>query len=127
MREAVSQVAPIVRNKVEAANRLEDEMTAKIEASTQANARYMFSIVLAATALGVLFAMVITRQITRPLRHMMGLLGRLADEDPTERIATRPGSRDEVDLMAESVNAIADHKHGLIRWWKKEHNLSVAS
>ncbi len=127
MREAVGQVAPIVRSKVAAADRLEDEMTAKIEASTQANERYMFWIVLAATALGVLFAVVITRQITRPLRHMMGLLGRLADEDPTERIATRPGSRDEVDLMAESVNAIADHKHGLIRWWKKEHNLSVAS
>ena len=87
----------------------------------------MFWIVLAATSLGVLFAVVITRQITRPLRHMMGLLGRLADEDPTERIATRPGSRDEVDLMAESVNAIADHKHGLIRWWMKEHDLSVAS
>ena len=102
-------------------------MTAKIEASSQTSERYMLWIVLAAAALGVLFAVVITRQITRPLRRMMGLLGRLADEDPTERIATRPGSRDEVELMADSVNAIADHKHGLLRWWKKQRDLPVAS
>ena len=127
MREAISQIAPIVKSHVEAADQLEADVTAKIEASSQANARYMLWIVLAATALGVLFAVVITRQITRPLQRMMSLLGRVADEDPTERIATRPGSRDEVDLMAESVNAIADHKRGLIRWWMKEHDLPAAS
>lgn len=130
MREAIGQIAPIVKGKVEAADRLEAEMTAKIEASSRANARYMFWIVLAATALGVLFAVAITRQITRPLRNMMGLLGRLADEEPTERITTRPGSRDEVDLMAQSVNAMADHKAGLVRWWKasmNERDLPVAS
>ncbi len=130
MHEAVGQITPIVNSKVEAANRLEAEMTAKIEASSQASERYMLWIVLAATALGVFFAVAITRRITRPLRRMMGLLGRLADEDPTERIATRSGSRDEVELMAESVNAIADHKAGLIRWWKdsmKARDLPAAS
>ncbi|MGI9413606.1 MAG: hypothetical protein ACR2PM_08050 [Hyphomicrobiales bacterium] len=127
MREAVGQITPIVKSKVEEADRLEAEMTAKIEASSRDNERNMLWIVLTATALGILFAVTITLQITRPLRRMMGLLGRLADEDPTERIATRPGSRDEVELMAESVNAIADHKAGLIRWWMKEHDLPVAS
>ncbi len=130
MREAADRIVPIVERRAEAADRLEAEMTAKIDASSQASERYMLWIVLAATALGVLFAVAITRQITRPLWRMMGLLGRLADEDPTERIETRPGSRDEVELMAESVNAIADHKAGLIRWWKnamKERDLPAAS
>ena len=127
MRAAVDAIAPTVRSDVEAADRLEAEITAKIEDSTRSNARYMLWIVVAATALGVLFAVAITRQITRPLRRMMALLGRVADEDPTDRIATRPGSRDEVELMAQSVNAIADHKHGLIRWWMKEHDLPIAS
>lgn len=127
MREAVGQITPIVRDKVEEANRLEAEMTVKIETSSRDSEQNMLWIVLTATALGILFAVTITLQITRPLRRMMGLLGRLADEDPTERIATRPGSRDEVELMAESVNAIADHKAGLVRWWMKEHDLLEAS
>ena len=130
MRAAADAIVPTVNSEVEAADRLEAEITAKIESSSQSNARNMLWIVLTATALGVLFAVGITLQITRPLRRMMDLLGRVADEDPTERIATRPGSRDEVDLMAESVNAIADHKAGLIRWWKasmEERNLPTAS
>ncbi len=130
MREAIGRIAPVIESRVEAADRLEAEVTAEIEASTRADERTMLWIVLAASALGVLFAMAITRQITGPLRRMAGLLGRLAYEEPTERIATRPGSRDEVALMAESVNAIADHKAGLIRWWKssmKEPDLPVAS
>ena len=127
MREAIGQIKPIVESRVDGADRLKAGMTAKIEASSQASEESMLWIVLIATTLGILFAVVITRQITQPLRRMMGLLGRLADEDPTERIATRPGSRDEVDLMAESVNAIADHKAGLIRWWMKEHDIPMAS
>ena len=119
MRAAVGRITPIVDLRVAAADRLESEMTARIEAASRASERTMLWIVLAATALGVFFAVAITRRITRPLHRMMDLLGRLADEDPTERIATRPGSRDEVDLMAESVNAIADHKAGLVRWWKE--------
>ena len=126
MREAVGQITPIVNSKVEEANRLETEMTAKIETSSRDSETNMLWIAVTATALGILFATMITLQITRPLRRMMGLLGRLADEDPTERIATRAGSRDEVALMAESVNAIADHKAGLIRWWRKEHDLPAA-
>ncbi len=130
MREAIGQIAPIVESRVKAADLLEAEVTAQIESSSRANETTMLWIVLAASALGVLFAVAITRQITGPLRRMAGLLGRLAHEEPTERIATRPGSRDEVALMAESVNAIADHKAGLIRWWKssmKQPDLPVAS
>ena len=130
MREAIGRITPTIQRNVEAANRLEAETTARIEASSQASERAMLWVVLAATALGVLFAVVITRRITQPLRRMAGLLGRLADEDPTERIATRPGSRDEVEVMADSVNAIADHKAGLIRWWRSamnDHDIPRAS
>ncbi len=127
MHEAADWITPIVNTKVEAADRLEAETKIRIEATSSADARKMLWIAGLATALGALFAVAITIQITRPLRHMMGLLGLVADEDPTERIATWPGARDEVNLMAESVNAIADHKHGLIRWWKEEHGLSEAS
>ncbi len=127
MDEAAGSVTPIVDAKVEAADRLEAETQVSIEATSRADARNMLWMALLATALGVLFAVVITIQITRPLRHMMGLLRLVADEDPTERIATWPGARDEVNLMAESVNAIADHKRGLILWWKKAHGLSKAS
>ena len=39
-------------------------------------------------------------------------------EQPADRVPFFPGGRDEVNLMAGSVNAMADHKAGFIDWWK---------
>jgi methyl-accepting chemotaxis protein len=50
---------------------------------------------------------------------MAGFLDQLAQEDPTDRIPTVPGARDELNAMAESVNKIADHKANMIAWWKR--------
>jgi methyl-accepting chemotaxis protein len=42
----------------------------------------------------------------------------LAAEQPAERMPFFAGGRDEVNLMAGSVNAMADHKAGFMDWWK---------
>jgi methyl-accepting chemotaxis protein len=49
---------------------------------------------------------------------MAGLLDQVAYEEPIERIPTVPGGRDEVNAMAQSVNAMADHKAHFLDWWK---------
>ncbi len=78
----------------------------------------MFWIVALATLLGILLTIAITYTIAHPLRKMSGLLDQVAAEEPAERMPFYPGGRDEVNAMAGSVNAIADHKTRFIAWWK---------
>jgi hypothetical protein len=49
---------------------------------------------------------------------MSGLLNQLAYEEPEERMPYVPGGRDEVNLMAEAVNNIINHRERFISWWK---------
>lgn len=118
MREAVRQVAPMVRNNVHDANRAMQETAAEIQASSRADARLMLWIAAFAALLGVVAVVIVTRRIARPLRRMAGLLDQVAYEEPMERIPVIPGGRDEVNAMAESVNAMADHKAHFLAWWK---------
>ncbi|TNF95888.1 MAG: hypothetical protein EP297_11390 [Gammaproteobacteria bacterium] len=46
------------------------------------------------------------------------LLNQLAYEEPAERIPFVPDARDEVNVMAQSVNTMADHKMRFIAWWQ---------
>lgn len=118
MREAVRQIAPMVRNNVHDANRAMQEMAAEIHAASRADARLMLRVAAFAALLGVVAVVIVTRRIARPLRRMAGLLDQVAYEEPMERIAVIPGGRDEVNAMAESVNAMADHKAHFLAWWK---------
>ena len=118
MQTAVAEIVRLVEENVSDADRAMTDMRMTIDESTVRNERIMLWLVATATALGVLLAFAITRGIVRPLRRMADLLDRLASEEPTERVPFFPGGRDEVNAMAGSVNAIADHKAGFIAWWK---------
>ncbi|MCP4695595.1 MAG: hypothetical protein GY862_01920 [Gammaproteobacteria bacterium] len=118
MRAAVEQIAPLIKENVTAANQAMAEAVREINASSQASARLMHWIVALATLLGIFFAVSITLGIARPLRHMAGILGRLANEESAERARAIPGARDEVHLMAAAVNTMADHKARFLKWWK---------
>ena len=118
MREAVRQIAPMVRNNVHDANRAMQETAAEIQASSRADARLMLWIAAFAALLGIVAVVIVTLRIARPLRRMAGLLDQVAYEEPMERIPVIPGGRDEVNAMAESVNAMADHKAHFLAWWK---------
>ena len=119
MRDAVIQIAPMVRNNVQEADRAMTQVSEQIHASSQADAERTQWILITAIFLGILFAAAITLSIARPLRRMAGLLDQLAYDHPVERVPALPGGRDEVNAMAQSVNAMADHKANFIAWWKK--------
>jgi methyl-accepting chemotaxis protein len=118
MKQAAAEVLTLADATEAEANRATEEATARINQEAERNAAVMVWVVLLALVLGVLFAVLITRRITRPLLEMAGFLDRLAFEAPVGRIPAPPDSRDEVVAMAESVNRMADHKTSMIAWWK---------
>ena len=118
MNRAVTEIADLVESNVKLANQMAQQMVTEIEASSADKERLMLWLVALATLLGVLFAVSITLRIVRPLRSMAGILDRLAYEEPSERLPFYTDGRDEVNLMAGSVNTMADNKARLINWWK---------
>ncbi|MCP3867345.1 MAG: HAMP domain-containing protein [Gammaproteobacteria bacterium] len=118
MRLAVTEIEGLVRDNVVNANHVMKRMRLDIDTSTSSDERLMLWIVAIGTALGVFLAIGITLQIIGPLREMADLLDHLASEETADRIPFHPGGRDEVNAMAGSVNAMADHKSGFIAWWK---------
>ena len=118
MAEVVSEVISLVEVNVENADQAMVTTRQSVDELTTNSERTMLWVVIVATVLGVVLAIVITLSIARPLRTMTGLLDRLAAEEPTERMPYSPGGRDEVNLMAGSVNAMADHKAGFMDWWR---------
>lgn len=118
MHRAVAEIAVLVERNVKHANQVMQRMVTEIEASSSEKERLMLWLVALATLLGILFAVSITLRIVRPLRSMAGMLDRLAYEEPSERLPFYPDGRDEVNLMAGSVNTMADNKSRLINWWK---------
>ena len=95
MRDAVRQIAPMVRNNVHDANRDMQETAARIHSSSRADARLMLWIAAFAALLGIVAVVTVTLRIARPLRRMAGLLDQVAYEEPMERIPVIPGGRDE--------------------------------
>lgn len=118
MHEAVSEITGLVRENVAIANQVMERMEREIRVSSDKKERFMLWSVALATLLGIGFAVFITLRIVRPLRDMVGMLDRLAYEEPTERLPFYPGARDEVNAMAGSVNTMADNKSRFIAWWK---------
>ena len=118
MNQAVAEISALVERNVTAANELMQQSVTGIQRSTDQKERIMLWSVAIAILLGILFAVSITLRIVRPLRSMAGMLDQLAYEEPSERLAYFPEGRDEVNLMAGSVNTMADNKARLINWWK---------
>ncbi len=118
MRLVADQVFAIVKATRTQAEQSARRLTAEVNARATRDSTLMSWLALVASALGVVIALVITRRITRPVLRIAGFLDQLAMEDPTERIPTRAGSRDEIDAMAASVNQLADNKARLLAWWK---------
>lgn len=118
MNEAAERIFAVVETTVSAATQAADKVAAEVQAGAARDTRIMLWIVAVAALLGILFSVLITRWITRPVLQMAGLLDQLALEDSIERIDTVPGSRDEINAMAESLNQMAEHKRRLFAWWK---------
>jgi methyl-accepting chemotaxis protein len=119
MEQAAASIFPLVEENVRNADEMTAAVTERINRSVQAKAALLLWISIGAALIGLILALVVTRRITRSLLAMSNFLDQLAYEEPTERIATTPGARDELDAMAESVNRMADHKANLIAWWKR--------
>jgi methyl-accepting chemotaxis protein len=126
MREAADRITPLVRRNLDQATSAMDRMEAAIAESSEETKRINLIIVVAAAALGVFLATVITVRIVRPVRQMAGLLDRLTHESPSERMATVPGARDEINAMAESLNTMADHRANFVAWWKASMDEAIA-
>ncbi len=118
MLAAVTEIVGLVEGKVADAERAMMATRLNTDSVSTRNEHAMLWVVVIATLLGLFLAYAITVSIVRPLLRMAGLLDRLAAEQPAERMPFFAGGRDEVNLMAGSVNAMADHKAGFIDWWK---------
>lgn len=116
--QAAAEIEPLARQNLERADREMVEESDRLAQTTQAQARINLLVVLGAVALGILFTVLLTRRIVRPVLDMAGLLDRLTHESPSDRIPTVPGSRDEIDAMARSLNTLADHRANFMHWWK---------
>ncbi len=126
MEQAAGRITPLVEANLVEADRLMDEMTAAIAERASTRARVNLMIALGATLLGVVFAVMITSRIVRPVRKVAELLDRLTTETPRERIPTVPGARDEIDAMAASLNTLVDHKATFVAWWRTAMREAVA-
>ena len=126
MRKAAQDITPLVKQNVLDADRLAAEKRSGIAVATHERAQLNLIIVACALLLGVFFSFIITTRIVRPVREMAGLLDRLTEEVPSERIATVPGARDEINAMAESVNTLADNRATFVNWWKASMDEAIA-
>jgi methyl-accepting chemotaxis protein len=118
MDAAANHVVPLIRQNVDQANQMMAARTSEITASSQASVRLSLIVMACAIALAILFAVLITARIVRPVRQMAGLLDDLAYGTPTGRVPTVPGGRDEINAMGESLNALIDHRANFLEWWK---------
>lgn len=119
MDPAAAEVISLVQGTVEAANLDKRSQMQRIRKTTEHEARIRLWAVLGAALLGLVLAVAIARHISRRVVRMAALLDLLAREQPSEREPVTPGGRNELSLMAESVNAMADHKAHLLDWWKR--------
>jgi methyl-accepting chemotaxis protein len=118
MDAAANDVVPLIQQNVDQANQMMATRTGEITASSQAGVRLSLIVMACAIALAILFAVLITARIVRPVRQMAGLLDDLAYGTPTGRVPTVPGGRDEINAMGESLNALIDHRANFLGWWK---------
>ncbi|MGB5705684.1 MAG: hypothetical protein WBM41_02555 [Arenicellales bacterium] len=119
METAVKGIMDEAQKNVAVANNQMESVVRRIRQTSEASEYNLLWITGIALAAGILFAWLISRAISRPLRRMAGMLNHLAFEETTNRMPHYPDGRDEVNAMAGSVNTIADHRQQFIQWWKK--------
>ena len=118
MNEAVERINRLAQLNVEAADQAMALSFEEVNSAAMENERLMYQSVVLATLLAIGFVVFLTRSIARPLRKMIGLLDQMVYEEPSERMPVDPKGRDEVNAMAISLNAMADHKQRFVDWWK---------
>ncbi len=126
MDAAVERITPLVQENLKQANAQMASMSKQLASTSADSARLSLTVAFGAMALGTLFAVLITVRIVRPVRKMAGLLDRLTQENPTERIETDPHGRDEINAMAISLNTMADHKATFFNWWRSSMQEAIA-
>jgi CHASE3 domain sensor protein len=126
MDAAANHVVPLIRQNVDQANQMMAARTGEITESSQASVRLSLIVMACAITLSIVFAVLITARIVRPVRQMAGLLDDLAYGTPTGRVPTVPGGRDEINAMGESLNALIDHRANFLGWWKASMNEVMA-
>jgi HAMP domain-containing protein len=118
MLATVQEIVGLVEESVKSADQAVAATRKSVDEVTARNEQVMLWVVVLATLLGIFLTFTITASIVRPVLRMAGLLDQLASEEPPERVPFFPGGRDEINAMAGSVNAMADHKARFIGWWK---------
>ncbi|MEN8167748.1 MAG: hypothetical protein ABFR65_09775 [Pseudomonadota bacterium] len=118
MGQTVESINQLVQLNVIAADQAMHKGFSDVNAASEENKRLMYWSVAAATLLAIGCVVFLTLSIARPLRTMVGLLDKLAYEEPMERMPFDPSGRDEVNAMAISLNTMADHQKRFIDWWK---------
>jgi len=118
MHTAVAEIVGLVEENVRRADQAVTATRLSVDEVTSRNERIMLWVVVLATLLGIFLAYNIILSIVYPVLRMAGLLDQLAFEEPAERVPFYPAGRDEINSMAGSVNAMADHKKRFIDWWK---------
>nr|MBF0220621.1 response regulator [Desulfobulbaceae bacterium] len=83
------------------------------KAQAQVNSAYVFVLIFSfmAIVIGVLFSLLITNSITRPLQTLMAGLLRMADGDYSVRLAENTSSSDETSVVAKLFNKMAATIH----------------
>lgn len=120
MDAAADQVTPLIQANVGQAVQLMAARVDEISESAQASVVLGLLVLIGATVLAIVFAVEIITRIVRSLRQMAGLLDDLAYGRPTAHVPAVPGGRDEVNCMAQSLNALLDHRANFLDWWKAE-------
>jgi CHASE3 domain sensor protein len=119
---AARQIAPLITANVDQANQM---MAARVEAiaeSSQASVHLGQITMYGALALALIFVVTLTTRIVRKVRQMAGLLDDLAYGAPSTRVPAVPGGRDEINAMAESLNALLEHRANFLDCWKTSMN-----
>ncbi|MES9913532.1 MAG: hypothetical protein ABW126_14175 [Candidatus Sedimenticola sp. 4PFRAG1] len=123
---AASHVIELVNTNVQSANSRMDEVIRNINATSKQRTEMSYWVVVIAIALGIFFAVMITRRIVVPMRQMTVLLERLTYTELVDPIHHVDGGRDEVNAMAGYLNTLAEHRNRFINWWKGSMDEAIA-
>lgn len=126
MDQAAARISPLVEANLETATAAMQARATELAESSAERAHWSLIIAAIAPVLGLLLAVLITSRIVLPVRRMAGLLDRLTRENPSERIATDPAGRDEVNAMGIAVNTLLDHKARFFDWWRSSMQEAIA-
>ncbi len=122
MDAAANQVTPLIQANVGQAMQLMATRSEEISESSQASVGLGLLVLIGAIVLAIVFTVELTTRIVRRIRQMAGLLDDLAYGRPTAHVPAVPGGRDEINCMAQSLNALLDHRANFLGWWKASTN-----